>query len=91
MNKKELTAKLAEVKEITIKEATNIMDVVMDIIEAEIVSGGEISLHGFGTLKTVERAERECLNPQTKEKMIVPAKKTVTFKVAKGLKDKVNN
>ena len=91
MNRKELTAKLAEVKEITIKEATHIMDTIMDIIEAEIVSGGEVSLHGFGTLKTVERKERECLNPQTKQKMIVPAKKTVTFKVAKGLKDKVNN
>jgi len=91
MNKSQVAAKLAEVKEITIKEATHIMDVIMDIIEAEIVSGGEVSLHGFGTLKTVERKERECLNPQTKQKMIVPAKKTVTFKVAKGLKDKVNN
>ena len=91
MNRTQVVAKLAEVKEITIKEATHIMDVIMDIIEAEIVSGGEVSLHGFGTLKTVERKERECLNPQTKQKMIVPAKKTVTFKVAKGLKDKVNN
>ena len=91
MNKSQVAAKLAKVKEITIKEATHIMDVIMDIIEAEIVSGGEVSLHGFGTLKTVERKERECLNPQTKQKMIVPAKKTVTFKVAKGLKDKVNN
>ena len=91
MNKTQVVAKLAEVKEIAIKEATHIMDTIMDIIEAEIVSGGEVSLHGFGTLKTVERAERTMLNPQTKEKMIVPAKKTVTFKVAKGLKDKVNN
>ena len=91
MNRKEVVAKLAEVKEITIKEATHIMDVIMDIIEAEIVSGGEVSLHGFGTLKTVERAERTMLNPQTKEKMVVPAKKTVTFKVSKALKDKVNN
>ena len=91
MNKSQVAAKLAKVKEITIKEATHIMDVIMDIIEAEIVSCGEVSLHGFGTLKTVERKERECLNPQTKQKMIVPAKKTVTFKVAKGLKDKVNN
>lgn len=91
MNKSQVVAKLAEVKEITIKEATHIMDTIMDIIEAEIVSGGEVALHGFGTLKTVERVERAMINPQTKEKMIVPAKKTVTFKVAKGLKDKVNN
>ena len=91
MNRTQVVAKLAEVKEITIKEATHIVDTIMDIIEAEIVSGGEVSLHGFGTLKTVERKERECLNPQTKQKMVVPAKKTVTFKVAKGLKDKVNN
>ena len=67
MNRKELTAKLADVKEITIKEATHIMDTIMDIIEAEIVSGGEGALHGFGTLNTVERKERTMLNPQTKQ------------------------
>ena len=91
MNKKELAVKLAEAKGITIKEATADVELIIGLIEAELVAGNDVALHGFGTLKTVERKERECLNPQTKQKMIVPAKKTVTFKVAKGLKDKINN
>ena len=91
MTKVELARKVSEAKGITIKEATVDVDLIIGLIEAELVEGNDVALHGFGTLKTVERKERECLNPQTKEKMIVPAKKTVTFKVAKGLKDKVNN
>ena len=91
MTKVELARKVSEAKGITIKEATADVDLIIGLIEAELVDGNDVALHGFGTLKTVERAERECLNPQTKQKMIVPAKKTVTFKVAKGLKDKVNN
>ena len=91
MTKVELARKVSEAKGITIKEATADVDLIIGLIEAELVEGNDVALHGFGTLKTVERKERECLNPQTKEKMIVPAKKTVTFKVAKGLKDKVNN
>ena len=91
MNKSDLSKRVSQECGVTIKEGTAIVELVIGLIEEEIVSGGEVALHGFGTLKTVERAERECLNPQTKEKMIVPAKKTVTFKVAKGLKDKVNN
>ena len=91
MTKVELARKVSEAKGITIKEATVDVDLIIGLIEAELVEGNDVALHGFGTLKTVERKERECLNPQTKAKMIVPAKKTVTFKIAKGLKDKVNN
>ena len=91
MTKVELARKVSEAKGITIKEATVDVDLIIGLIEAELTEGNDVALHGFGTLKTVERKERECLNPQTKQKMIVPAKKTVTFKVAKGLKDKVNN
>ena len=91
MTKVELARKVSEAKGITIKEATVDVDLIIGLIEAELVEGNDVALYGFGTLKTVERAERECLNPQTKQKMIVPAKKTVTFKVSKALKDKVNN
>ena len=91
MTKTDLIKAVSEAKGITIKEATADVDLIIGLIEAELTEGNDVALHGFGTLKTVERAERECLNPQTKQKMIVPAKKTVTFKVAKGLKDKVNN
>ena len=91
MTKTDLIKVVSEAKGITIKEATVDVDLIIGLIEAELVDGNDIALHGFGTLKTVERKERECLNPQTKQKMIVPAKKTVTFKVSKALKDKVNN
>ena len=91
MTKSDLIKAVSEAKGITIKEATADVDLIIGLIEAELVAGNDVALHGFGTLKTVERAERECLNPQTKQKMTVPAKKTVTFKIAKGLKDKVNN
>ena len=91
MTKVELIKAVSEAKGITIKEATADVDLIIGLIEAELVKGNDVALHGFGSLKTVERKERECLNPQTKQKMVVPAKKTVTFKVAKGLKDKVNN
>jgi len=91
MTKTDLIKAVSEAKGITIKEATVDVDLIIGLIEAELVEGNDVALYGFGTLKTVERAERECLNPQTKQKMIVPAKKTVTFKIAKGLKDKVNN
>ena len=91
MTKTDLIKAVSEAKGITIKEAAVDVDLIIGLIEAELVAGIDVALHGLGTLKTVERAERECLNPQTKEKMIVPAKKTVTFKIAKALKDKVNN
>ena len=91
MTKTDLIKAVSEAKNITVKEATVDVDLIIGLIEAELVEGNDVALHGFGSLKTVERASRECLNPQTKQKMTVPSKKTVTFKVSKALKDKVNN
>ena len=74
----------------TIKRAEEILDVVLDTIVETVANGEEVRLSGFGTFSRVEKAERNCINPKTQEKMVAPAKKVVKFKVAKTLADKVN-
>ena len=48
-----------------------------------------ITLVGFGTFKVVKRKARTGVNPQTKEKLKIPARKAVKFVAGKTLKESV--
>ena len=71
-------------------EVEEVYNLLMDSIKEELKTEGTFKIHGIGTLNKVTRALREARNPKTGEKIIVPEKNTVTFKVAKELKDLVN-
>ena len=51
---------------------------------------GRFNLNGLGSLNVKQRAARTAMNPRTGEKVDVPAKRTVTFKISPELKDSLN-
>lgn len=57
----------------TKKSATNLVDDFVDIILDNLGAGNTVSLRNFGCFDILERKERSCPNPQTGEKVIVPA------------------
>ena len=62
----------------------------MDEITAQLVKGNSVDLSGFGKFSVKERKGHDGINPATLEKITVEDKKAVSFKAAKGLKEKVN-
>jgi nucleoid DNA-binding protein len=52
--------------------------------------GEEIRLSDFGIFKVVQKKARVGRNPQTNEPVNIPAKKAVTFKASKFVKDLLN-
>jgi nucleoid DNA-binding protein len=89
MTKAEFVDKLAEKGEITKKLASDTIDLVFSSISDGLVAGEEISIPGFGKFSVVTRKARTGLNPQTKKKIKIPAKKVPKFTGAKALKDSV--
>jgi DNA-binding protein HU-beta len=61
-----------------------------DVITEALKAGDKVALVGFGTFSVGERAARVGQNPQTGEKMDIPAAKVPKFKPGKALKDSVN-
>jgi DNA-binding protein HU-beta len=90
MNKTDLVAKMAEASGLSKKDAEKALKAFEDVVTAELVAGGDVRLVGFGTFDVKERAEHEGINPQTKNKIVIPASKSPRFKVGKALKDAVN-
>ncbi len=89
MTKTDLISAVAGKAELTKKDADKAVSAVIEAITEALVNGEKVSLVGFGTFEVRERAAKEGINPATKEKMAIPAKKVPAFKAGKAFKDAV--
>ena len=85
MNKAELIDKIAAGAAITKADAKKAIDATMGAIKDALIAGEKVSLIGFGTFSVSERPAREGINPATKAKISIPAKKVVKFKAGADL------
>ena len=90
MNKSELIAKIADVAGLSKADAKKALDATVDVLKEALVAGEKIQLVGFGTFAVAERPAREGINPATKEKIHIPARKVAKFKAGAELSEAVN-
>ena len=90
INKADLVGKVAEKTAMSKTETAALVDAVLDAITNELKNGVEVRLVGFGTFHVTRRKAGEGRNPQTGEKIAIPASNQPKFKAGKGLKDAVN-
>jgi DNA-binding protein HU-beta len=90
MNKTELVAAVAEEAGLTKADAERAVKAVFDSITGSLKKGDKVTLVGFGTFLTRDRAAREGRNPQTGETVQIAARTVVGFKAGSALKDAVN-
>lgn len=90
MNKTELVAAIADKAQVTKKQAENMVAAFVDVVSDELASGGKVTLIGFGTFETRERAARQGKNPQTGETIQIAAATVPAFKAGSALKEYVN-
>lgn len=67
-----------------------LLDSLCNVIAAELLGGGEITLPHLGKLKIKRTAARKGRNPRTGEVIDIASKKSVAFVTAKALKDALN-
>jgi len=90
VNKSELIDAIASGADISKAAAGRALDATLDAITESLRKGDQVALVGFGTFSVKQRAARTGLNPQTKEKIQIPAATVPAFKAGKALKDAVN-
>lgn len=90
MNKTELIGAVAEKAGVSVASAEKAVKAFTGVVSDALSKGDKVQLVGFGTFEVSQRAERNGINPKTKEKITIPASKSVKFKAGKALKDAVN-
>jgi DNA-binding protein HU-beta len=80
MNKSELISEVAKKTNLTQKDVGKTIEAFMDVIKDTLKKGDKITLVGFGTFEVRKRKATTGINPQTKEKIKIPAKKFAKLK-----------
>ena len=73
------------------KDLEKLVDIILDEIKKTLKRGERVELRGFGVFFSNIQKESIRRNPRTGEKVNVPRKKTIHFKMAKDLFKKLNN
>jgi integration host factor subunit beta len=89
ITKKELVARIAERTGVTKVVAKDIIQRFLDEIIRELGRGNRLEFREFGVFEIKGRAARKAQNPRTLEKVEVPAKRVVKFKVGRLMKERV--
>jgi nucleoid DNA-binding protein len=87
ITKKELIDRIAEstqAKRVTVKI---IVQTLLDEITRELCNNNRLEFRDFGVFETKTRASRVAQNPKTLERVEVPAKKTVKFKMGRLMRE----
>ena len=80
MNKSELVAAVAAKAGLSKVDAKKAVDAVVASVTEALKGGDKVALVGFGTFSVAERPARQGINPRTKQKITIAAKKTAKFK-----------
>ncbi len=79
MNKTDLVNAIAATG-ISKADSKQALDAALDAIAEALKQGDKVALLGFGTFTVNERPARTGINPATKEKIQIEAKKVIKFK-----------
>ena len=89
MNKTELIDASAAGAGLSKADSKKALDATVEAIKNALVNGDKVQRIGFGTFAVAERPAREGINPATKQKITIAAKKVAKFKAGAELADAV--
>ncbi len=86
MNKEQLVERVAAKTGLTKKAVLKVLNMSLDAITTSLKRREKVTLVGFGTFITRNRAARDGRNPQTGARIRIPAKRVPAFTAGKELK-----
>jgi DNA-binding protein HU-beta len=89
MTKSELITQMAKKTNVSKKGVESVLKSLIETVQQALKKDGQIRLDGLGTFRVIERKARTGVNPQTRAKMKIPAKKAPAFRAAKALRDAI--
>lgn len=91
MGKSEFVSAVADKAGLNKIQAAAAVDAFIDMVTDSLKKGEEVQFTGFGKFTVQNRAAREGINPQTKQKIQIAASKVPKFSAGSALKAAVKS
>jgi integration host factor subunit alpha len=72
------------------QESRQIVEGLLGIMKGTLAGGEELLISGFGKFSVRQKNERRGRNPQTKERLVLAARKVLVFKASGVLRKRIN-
>lgn len=89
INKDALVSVISQKTDLSKKDIELVIDTMTEAITGALKNGEKVTLTGFGTFRVSKREAREGINPQTKERITIPAMSVPKFTAGKVLKEAI--
>jgi integration host factor subunit alpha len=90
MNKKDIVEAMHARVGFSKRETAAIVDKALELLKTALAEGDSVLISAFGKFSVREKKAHKGRNPKTGEAITLPARKVVTFKVSRVLKERIN-
>jgi len=90
VNKRDLIDLVSEKAHLTKAEAKDTVESMLQLMEDALVAGKEVNLSNFGVLVPITRKTRVGTDPKKHTKITIEKTRTVSLRVAKSFKARLN-
>jgi DNA-binding protein HU-beta len=89
LNKTALIEEIAGKANASKSDAQRFFDAFTEVVTDSLKNGEQVQITGFGKFYVQERDARQGINPQTKQRINIPASKVPKFTAGNALKDQI--
>ncbi|MFZ0612137.1 MAG: integration host factor subunit alpha [Desulfobacterales bacterium] len=90
LTKAEIIEAVAEGNGFSKKQATDTVEMLLEIMKRTLASGEDVLVSGFGKFCVKEKSERRGRNPATGDAMMLRPRRVVTFKCSGKLRERID-
>lgn len=90
LNKRDLIEMVAEKAHLSKKDAKDALETCFDLMEASLLKGEEVNITNFGVFTPKVRASRDGTHPKKHTRITISESKSISFRLSKSLKAKLN-
>ena len=90
INKIDLVQVVSDEGHLSKKDARVAVDLVFDLIEQSLLKGQEVNVTNFGVFTPKTRQARDGTHPKKHTRIVIKEKRSVSFRLSKQLKEKLN-
>src|ERR1043165_7682655 len=91
ITKKDLIERITEKTQLKRSDTKKAIQEFLDQVIVELRKGNRLEFRDFGVFEVKERAARLAQNPKTMQKVPVPAKRAVKFKVGRLMRESIES
>jgi len=90
LSKDDVVKALAKENGYQLNHTVELIETLFELIKSTLASGEDVLVSGFGKFCVKKKRKRHGRNPATGEDMMLEARRVVTFRCSRQLRDKIN-